>query len=129
MVVKYLNQNYSKLKREHQHRGELFTDPEFPPTNASLFISGKNDKEIEWKRPGVSSRNFCMIYPSTCKQWSSSTDKPSNAMCISSENLVQKLCSNSILPNFRGKSSLICSMVIRMTTFAEYAEYQKLLCV
>ena len=54
MVVKYLNQNYSKLKRDHQHRGELFTDPEFPPTNASLFVSGKSDEEIVWKRPGVS---------------------------------------------------------------------------
>jgi calpain-5 len=55
MVVKYLNQNYSKLKRDHQRRGELFTDPEFPPTNASLFISGKSEEEIVWKRPGVSS--------------------------------------------------------------------------
>lgn len=54
MVVKYRNQKYSKLKRDHQRRGELFTDPEFPPTNASLFVSGKSDEEIVWKRPGVS---------------------------------------------------------------------------
>lgn len=54
MVVKYRNQNYSKLKRDHQRSGQLFTDPEFPPTNESLFISGKSDEEIVWKRPGVS---------------------------------------------------------------------------
>lgn len=53
MVVKYHNQNYSKLKRDHQRRGEFFTDPEFPPTNASLFISRKSNEEIVWKRPGV----------------------------------------------------------------------------
>lgn len=61
MVVKYCNQNYSKLKRDHQRRGELFTDPEFAPTNASLFISGKSNEEIVWKRPGVSA---CTLYTS-----------------------------------------------------------------
>ena len=55
MVVHYCNQKYSKLKRDHERSQQLFTDPEFPPTNASLFISGKSDQgEIVWKRPSVS---------------------------------------------------------------------------
>lgn len=54
MVVHYLGQNYSHLKREAQRSGQLYTDPHFPPTNASLFLSGESDKEIVWKRPKVS---------------------------------------------------------------------------
>ncbi len=53
MVVHYRNQNYSRLKRTAQGSGQLFTDPEFPPTNASLFLSGQSTKEIVWKRPKV----------------------------------------------------------------------------
>ena len=56
MVRKYRNQDYSKLKRDAQQRGELFTDPEFPATAASLFISGKNEHDIVWKRPRVSGK-------------------------------------------------------------------------
>lgn len=54
MVVHYRNQKYSQLKRDYQRRGELFTDPQFPPSNESLFLSGKSEKEIVWKRPHVS---------------------------------------------------------------------------
>ena len=55
MVVHYRNQKYSKLKRDAEQVGpdNLFTDPEFPPTMASLFLSGSSDKEIVWKRPRV----------------------------------------------------------------------------
>ena len=53
MVRRYRNQNYSKLKRDHQQRGELFTDPEFPPSSQSLFRSGTNKYDIVWKRPRV----------------------------------------------------------------------------
>ena len=53
MVVHYRNQKYSQLRRDHQGRGELFTDPTFPPANESLFLSGKSEKEVVWKRPGV----------------------------------------------------------------------------
>lgn len=52
MVVHYRNQKYSQLKRDFQRRGELFTDPQFPPSNESLFLSGKSEQEIVWKRPG-----------------------------------------------------------------------------
>ena len=52
----YRNQNYSKLKRDHQQRGELFTDPEFPPSSQSLFRSGTDKYDIVWKRPRVRNR-------------------------------------------------------------------------
>ena len=54
MVVYYYKQKYSQLRRDHQRRGELFTDPHVPPSNESLFLSGKSEKEIVWKRPNVS---------------------------------------------------------------------------
>ena len=54
MVRKFRNQNYQKLKRDCQRRGQPFTDPEFPPQADSLFYSGRNDLDIVWKRPGVS---------------------------------------------------------------------------
>ena len=53
MVRHFRNQKYAKLKREHQQRGELFTDPEFPPESRSLFLSGTNEHDIVWKRPRV----------------------------------------------------------------------------
>jgi len=54
MVVHYLNQKYAQLRRQHQRSGEAFTDPEFPPSNSSLFLSGHSEQEIVWKRPAVS---------------------------------------------------------------------------
>lgn len=59
MVRKYLDQNYRKLKRDHQRRGELFTDPRFPPDASSVFLSGQNDHDIVWKRPRV--RNIARV--------------------------------------------------------------------
>ena len=60
MVRKLYNQNYQKLKRDLQGRGELFTDPMFPPDASSLFYSGRNDLDIVWKRPGVMTmRTLC----------------------------------------------------------------------
>ena len=58
MVRRYHNQNYSKLKRDHQQRGELFTDPEFPPSSRSLFRSGTDKYDIVWKRPRVRIRKW-----------------------------------------------------------------------
>ena len=54
MVKHYNNQNYSSLRRQHQQSRTLFTDPTFPATAKSLWLSGKNEKEIVWKRPSVS---------------------------------------------------------------------------
>jgi len=54
MVKHYNNQNYSKLRRQHQTSRTLFTDPTFPANSRSLWLSGKDEKNIVWKRPSVS---------------------------------------------------------------------------
>ena len=51
-VGSYKGQKYSSIKKECLKKGQLFTDPEFPPNAKSLFYS-KIDTEIEWKRPKV----------------------------------------------------------------------------
>ena len=48
----FKGQKYSSIKKDLVKNGELFVDPEFPPSHKSLFFS-KVDKEIEWKRPKV----------------------------------------------------------------------------
>lgn len=49
----FKHQNFDKIKKDLLKRGELFTDPEFSPTQKSLFHSCV-DPEIVWKRPTVS---------------------------------------------------------------------------
>ena len=55
MVVTYKNQQYSSLRRHAVSSGRAFVDPEFPPTNKSLFRTdpGNASRGIEWKRPKV----------------------------------------------------------------------------
>lgn len=55
-AIPYKDQQYSKLKSQCVSKGELFVDPLFPPTSKSLFYS-KVEKDIVWKRPGVS---YCL---------------------------------------------------------------------
>lgn len=80
MVRKYLNQNYSKLKRDlqrlqrdenggEQQRQQLFTDPTFPPEASSLFFSGRNDHDIVWKRPRVSNNYYYMCACTEVHEW------------------------------------------------------------
>lgn len=52
-AVPYKDQHYNKLKKQCISKGELFVDPIFPPDSKSLFYS-KVEKDIVWKRPGVS---------------------------------------------------------------------------
>ncbi len=76
MVVHYRKQKYGKLRKRCQRTRELFTDPEFPPSNNSLFIGGKppgsmGKLEIVWKRPAVSElvtehAQCSYIHGSTC---------------------------------------------------------------
>lgn len=47
----YLGQNYERLRKQAQTSGQLFEDPEFPATNASLYLGGQQKGRIEWKRP------------------------------------------------------------------------------
>ncbi len=43
-------QDFEKLRQECLDRGELFTDPEFPPDDQSLYFSDKIPYAFEWKR-------------------------------------------------------------------------------
>ena len=63
MVKHFNNQNYNKLRRQHQQSRTLFTDPTFPANAQSLWHSGKNEKEVVWKRPSVSDRLDIIGYP------------------------------------------------------------------
>ncbi|RDD43006.1 Calpain-B [Trichoplax sp. H2] len=56
-VKKYLNQDYQKIKLDCLNNGQLFEDPTFPPTDATLFFSQKPPRRFVWKRPGELSKN------------------------------------------------------------------------
>ena len=45
------------MQAELLRRGELFTDPEFPATNSSLFYSAAASEEIRWNRGGYCDTN------------------------------------------------------------------------
>ncbi|XP_035693138.1 calpain-5-like isoform X3 [Branchiostoma floridae] len=47
----YKGQNYSDLKKECEEKGQLFTDPEFPAAEESLWFNQAIPARIEWKRP------------------------------------------------------------------------------
>lgn len=47
----FKGQDYSKLKREAQQKGNLFIDLEFPPDDRSLFFSQGKLADVVWKRP------------------------------------------------------------------------------
>ena len=62
----FANQDYDELKKRYKSRGQLFEDPEFPPSNR-LLVDDKNQyiisyfgrtrldgSSIEWLRPHVS---------------------------------------------------------------------------
>ncbi|XP_015833872.1 calpain-A isoform X3 [Tribolium castaneum] len=46
------SQDFYELRDQCLQRGELFEDPEFPPTDSSLFYSHRPDRRFEWRRPG-----------------------------------------------------------------------------
>ncbi|CAD5229547.1 unnamed protein product [Bursaphelenchus okinawaensis] len=45
-------QDFQRLKRDCLKGQNLFVDPEFPPTNVSLFLDQNRSADIVWKRPG-----------------------------------------------------------------------------
>lgn len=47
----YKNQHYAELKRACIKDKQLFEDPEFPATNASLFFRKPPPGRVQWKRP------------------------------------------------------------------------------
>ncbi|XP_053129228.1 calpain-6 isoform X2 [Hemicordylus capensis] len=50
-VKPFKDQKYQQLKQQCIAKGELFEDPEFPASDASLFYSGPPPRKVEWKRP------------------------------------------------------------------------------
>jgi len=53
LTESFKGQKYDKIRKDLLKADKLFTDPEFPPAQKSLFFS-KTDAEIVWKRPTVS---------------------------------------------------------------------------
>ena len=67
-VVPYKGQVYAKLKQKAEESGQLFRDPEFPPTEQSLFFTPGKSAGITWKRAKVCSTNLRKKYHSVFYQ-------------------------------------------------------------
>lgn len=54
-VVQFKKQDWYSLKRRALESGKLFVDPEFPPSNESLYSNEQLApySNIVWKRPKV----------------------------------------------------------------------------
>lgn len=50
-VIPYKGQIYSELKKKALNSGELFTDPEFPAEEKSLFNTPGKGRDVKWLRP------------------------------------------------------------------------------
>ena len=48
--------DYERIKRSCLKRGELWEDPEFPATQASVFYHQTPPFQFVWKRPKVSGK-------------------------------------------------------------------------
>uniref|UniRef100_A0A3Q3EHY6 Calpain catalytic domain-containing protein n=1 Tax=Labrus bergylta TaxID=56723 RepID=A0A3Q3EHY6_9LABR len=53
MVVSYVGQSFSALRKQCQQKGVLFEDPLFPTTDQSLFYQSNRIGSVTWKRPKV----------------------------------------------------------------------------
>ena len=56
MCERYKKQNYDKLVKHHRALGVPWTDPTFPPSDASVGGAKVRElgRKVEWKRPSVS---------------------------------------------------------------------------
>jgi len=50
-AIPHNGMKYEDLKAHVLEQGELYEDPDFPATDASLFFSREPPREFEWKRP------------------------------------------------------------------------------
>ncbi|XP_077987737.1 calpain-5-like isoform X2 [Glandiceps talaboti] len=50
-VIPFKGQKYEDLKKMCQDQGNLFSDPEFPAEDRSIFYSKSVPGQVEWKRP------------------------------------------------------------------------------
>ena len=56
MSDRFKSQNYDKLVKHHRALGVPWTDPTFPPSDASVGAAKVRElgRKVEWKRPSVS---------------------------------------------------------------------------
>lgn len=54
-------QNFEEIRQACLDNGELFTDPEFPPDDASLYFSENPPFAFEWKRASELSDSPCLF--------------------------------------------------------------------
>ena len=54
-------QNFEELRQQCLDNGELFTDPEFPPDDQSLYFSQEPPFAFEWKRASEISDSPCLF--------------------------------------------------------------------
>ena len=56
MSERFKDQNYDKLVKHPRALGVPWTDPTFPPSEASIGAGKVRElgRKVEWKRPGVS---------------------------------------------------------------------------
>ena len=50
----YAKQSYDEIVKKCKAAGGMFEDPEFLAEDASIYFSRRPEKQLEWKRPGVS---------------------------------------------------------------------------
>lgn len=53
LVFQDVMSEYERIKRACLKRGELWEDPEFPATQASVFYHQTPPFQFQWKRPKV----------------------------------------------------------------------------
>ena len=58
---KLCGQDFESLRQEALENGELFTDPEFPPDDQSLYYSEDPPFAFEWKRASEISEAPCLF--------------------------------------------------------------------
>ena len=63
-MERFKGQNYEKLRKHHQEMGVPWTDPTFPASDTSIGHSkgGKIPRNVRWKRPSVSLRQFFLCF-------------------------------------------------------------------
>ena len=54
-------QNFEELRASALEAGELFTDPEFPPDDGSLYFSESPPFAFEWKRASELADDPCLF--------------------------------------------------------------------
>lgn len=58
---KLYSQDFQELKAKCLENGELFSDPEFPPEDSSLYFSQDPPFAFEWKRPSELVSDPCLF--------------------------------------------------------------------